>query len=1208
MCIQKVGQEFCKFLARILLLIQTGLKGSMSIKFNNSVSKSTILLTAILFLTSCGGGDDKGVPPSDTIPDPVNPNPKPIPPPLEGTVISGAVIIGPVVNADVTIYEITLDKSSNAIKLIRTPLGSSTQKTTDKGEYQLAIKPTADTTPILVCATGGTYTEPASVDLAVPVEKSIRLKDVLCPKTRTCNDEELCAIAIVKRDEKLKVNLTYFSHLAYGLASSRISNGSTLLDVTHNNSDGSTSLILGGISNANKIVSDWLQLSTTTTTTTNKGVISVTPQDITVTPTQSGTITLTNEIKYGLANAAISDLVEWMRLTSSATQTGPAFDQVSTIALAQQVFIDIADGDLDGLQNANPLFLSDTAIKGHMLRYHFAFKLFVVATNRSINRTGLNNADIDSYVKALNKNGVLFPSTPQVNIVNNSPVFSHIYPNDNGILTGDVSIRIDATDIADISSIAMTIDTVPPGGNLSLPTNVLAANPDKPEWLINTVSEATIVTPGIPDGIYDIKFVATNTQGATTTRSIPNVRIANSDIHLHIINPPEVVTTSNTPKNPINTLAGFEAIVNDVFFQESATSSKVEFTIESTTPGSNMTPIPVPFKMATSIPNGYSEISSISRRYFASDLSANAAATIPDGKYKFVVNAVSGKNIKPPVVAQAVMVDFEYDTGKPTVNYLTPNFKVFTGLATIDLDITDPQKDVYSSGIKSQNLTHDGLAGEIPTTINGSQSIFNLNDQGWHRLTLNAVDYAGNAADTVLLNVGLDTTNPSVMIPKSSIENLWWNNVDIITNISDNETGIQEIVTGFDHVDIQTLEKAAIGSNVDLSNKPQPPNLYGFHKEIITLNAKNNQGLANKVHSYAVRASDYAAPAVGHTQHDIVNFGFDTKSPTIIFTNASTVFTAITNDAKVTINKQQKTVSVSNWPVDAVVEETGYQAPNVNGKFIQGTTSSGIASVTIDTVPVAVTSADFLQLTASTTKSVSISNLPQYVVTSTATKQVVWTVIATCPAPIVAGSSVRLKGTQCEEVSADSATKTKVATVYQWTPGIASYINTSDASAIDTPTVTKTPIIVTATDQTLSSDSAIAGGTPDGNPVIKTACLNYRISNITSDTAILVPARLANDIGLDSLAVENASSPIAGINTTEPLAANICEEGKATIGIPWNGTPLDPILDPTLAGVANTTSCTILGIPSSTISTRLPLANDQNYQVEMQLDSQGVCS
>ncbi|MFV2061858.1 MAG: hypothetical protein ACC653_14340, partial [Gammaproteobacteria bacterium] len=569
----------------------------------------------VLFLTSCGGGDDKGILPTDPATDPP-PDPKPSIP-LTGTVVSGVVMLGPVINADVNVYELTIDKSKNPIVVNATTLlGTSTQATNDKGEYAVAIKPTADNTPILVCATGGTYTEPASKSSAIPVEKTFQSKAQLCPNDLLCDEEKLCAVALIKRDEKLKVSLTYFSHLAYGLASNRIIKGATLLDVTRNNTDGSTSLVLGGISNANKIVSDWMQLRPSGSP--NQGVISITPQDITNSSNfVAGNTTLTEAIKYGLANATISELVEWMRLTSATNQTEAAFSKVSSIGLAQLIYKDIiADGDLDGLENAAPLFLSDTAIKGHMLRYHFAFKLFVVVSNPVINQTGLNNADIDSFVKALNKNGVLFSSTVQVNIVNDKPVFSHTYPNDNGVVRGDVSIKIDATDINDVSSISMTMDTVPPGGNLALPTNVFTVNPEKPEWAITTVSEVTPTTPGIPDGIYEITFVATNTKGVSTTRKLPNIRISNKNIHSHIINPPEVTNTVG-PKNPINSLSGFAANVNDVFFDENTTNSSVNFSIVSTAPNSAAAPIPVPL-----LNPPFTTLSTISRRYFASDLSA----------------------------------------------------------------------------------------------------------------------------------------------------------------------------------------------------------------------------------------------------------------------------------------------------------------------------------------------------------------------------------------------------------------------------------------------------------------------------------------------------------------------------------------------------------------------------------------------------------
>ncbi|MFV1985530.1 MAG: hypothetical protein ACC657_18420, partial [Thiohalomonadales bacterium] len=601
-------------------------------------------------------------------------------------------------------------------------------------------------------------------------------------------------------------------------------------------------------------------------------------------------------------------------------------------------------------------------------------------------------------------------------------------------------------------------------------------------------------------------------------------------------------------------------------------------------------------------------LSTISRRYFASDLSA----AIPDGTYKLVLNATSGKNVTPVLTAIPSEVEFEFDTQIPTVSFQTPDFKVYTGEATITLQLSDPTKNNYSSGIKSKSLSHDALTGgEIPAVINGIQSLIIFTEEGWHKLTLNATDYAGNKAKTKFLNVGFDSKQPVVMVVKSSIENKWWNNVDIITNVRDDETGIKEIVTGFDHIDPQTLDQAAIGSTIDLKNKPQPPELYNSHKdtEVITAKKMSKLGLLDGVHSYMARVSDFAAPAPGHTQHDIMtSIGFDITSPTITFGNTSTIFTPITTDAKVTINKQLKTIDISNWPVDAVVEELGYQAPTTASGVIVSLngTASGIASAIIDGKSTQV-SPNFLRLPVSTTKTSSITTLPQYVVTSTATKQVIWTIIATCPLPVTPGNSMQVTGTQCEEVEAGTGNLTNVATVYQWTSAAPTYVNTSDTSATDAALVKKTPIAISATDKSLSIDNGSQGGTPNGNPVSKTACLNFRVSNITSDT-VLVPKRTDLAIGADSLAAENTNSPTAGTNSVEPVASPFtCDEKILANTIPWDSTPLNPVINPLNAKADSTAICTLKGTPNSAISTLFPTAVMQDYTVETQLDTQGAC-
>lgn len=1131
-------------------------------------------------LVSCGGGSDKGVS-ATTRGGPTIAS--------AATQVSGVVMLGPVINADVSVYEITVDSSAKPSTFKRIFLNSTSQQTNSLGEYSVTIKPTAEITPILVCASNGQYIEPASTALTVPVEKIFSAND------------ELCAITMIKRNEKLAVNLTYFTHLAYGLASNQILiNGASLLDVKRTNQDGTSSLLLGGISNSNKIVSDWLQLSTTLPI--NQGVITIKPQDITNSAISSANTGLTDEFKYGLANAAISDLVEWIRLISPTTQSNQPFDKVSSIQLAQKVFSDIADGELDGTNNAAQLFLSDTALKGHILRYHFAFKLLVVNANKAINRTGLTNSDITSFVDAVNKNSALFPTTAltlidsAVPLFSNGPVFAHGFPTKNGVIVGNVTIRIDIADIVDIDRVEMTFDTVPAGGFAGLPTNLATLTPNKPEWAINTVSESTAANPGIPDGIYDITLVATNRNGVSATRVISNIRVSNKPIHLHITNPPKITDlTLPVPKNPRNSLAGFAAVINDIFFLEDTGNSKVEFKILSADPASTFTPLVIPLQATP-----YTDITTISRKYFATDLSVDNSQVIPDGKYKLQVSASSGKNVVPPINAIPELVDFEYDTQIPTVSFATPAFQVFTGDAVIAMNFDDPLRDGNKTDIKTKILTHDGLAGEVVVGIIGNQSIFNFNVEGWHVLTVKANDYAGNNAIPQTLDVAYDKTPPTVTIfGKNNITSKWWSSLDIQSSVTDNQSGILSV---YNSIDSQVPNDGTLVYD-GLSTEPNTKKLFDNVDTKIQDNVTSDG-----IYSYTVWASDFTNDPLFTQSDQILNFGIDTTAPLITFTqenilqtpfSATPVWIDVTGNSAVSFDTANTTATM-NWSFSATVEEKGY-IDHTTPVSIAGV-ASGVAAVDIGNNSQTVLKADAAAFSIPNgTKIVTVPSLPQYKIESSASVTEIWTVIATCPAAS-AGGVISIINSACTETGGTLAQPAIRNAVYNWTTQVPRA----------TPILADTVIPDTAvmSDSAQSSISIIAMDRSaifnttglSGNHSKSFVCLNFRVSNVTplatpprSDALILADSGLATIL------------PTIGTNTQSPTVAPIvCEEAAAAALPPWNGTALIPVLDITKAGTApnaSTVVCTIKATSKGIIAP-LPLPVTSVYKVEMQLSPQ----
>jgi len=1154
---------------------------------NNSYIPKAISLVFISAFTllSCGGGDDKGVPPRNSNV-----------PLATDTVVSGVVMIGPVSNADVIVYQISVDKSVTPSKIVRTPLASSTQQTTSDGKYSVTIKPADELSAILVCATGGRYDEPASAALAVAVTKDFATADI----TTNAKADELCAITTIKLKQKRIVNLTYFTHLAFGLASNKLITGESLFDIVRIDQNDNTSIILSGISSANKIVSNWLQMDISTAIEADsplaEGVVGTTPTDITkYSVAVDGDTSLTDEVKYGLANAAISDLVDWMRLSSPATTNSPHFSGVSTIGLAQLIFKDIVtDGELEGSDAGANLKISETTLTGSMLRHNFAFKLFVVTANNAINGTNLTNADVNAFITAVNTNASFFTSTAFEPIDNTVASFLAGYPTTDGILEGEVKITVDVTDVNDISSIAMTIETVPPGGNVELPVNVVASNPAKPEWKITTVSQVTATATGVPDGIYQIKFVAQNSKGTNTTFLLSNIRISNTGIQSIIVSPP-IVPATDLIKNPTNSLAGFEVVVNDIFFQDSAANSKVSFSIESTDAASPFQPLPIPLRITATEPNGYSEISAISRKYFASDLSATN--TVPDGKYKLVVNADSGKNVIPLLTALPTDVEFEYDTAIPVTAFGIPNFKVFSLAnvdAIIDLQFTDPLKDGYSSTIKAKSFTHDSSLGERPVDIINNQVTFKFSNQGWHQLTINTMDYAGNSAITNSLQVSYDITPPVVQIINSAdVTMKWQSQLDISVKVDDAESGISEIFTGL-NISANTGNNQFTG---DITTAPIVTNTMSFTDQDLQANVPDG------IHKYSVRASDFTGLVSNTITNDVLKIGIDTTPPVITFVkenitgtlfSAAPVWKDVSTLPAVTFDPTN-TSATMNWTFDAIVEEAGY-IDHTLPTTIAGL-SSGLATVSVDGASLLVVKANAPKLLISESKTVVVSNLPQYTIESTAAVIEEWRITATCQP--IAGGTMSINGNdECEETTGN---RTRVRnTVYEWIQ-IRTNIDLNAALPADI-------YIADAAVLSANADSAIVISSMDkssvpnapglsGNESKTFACLNFRVSNTTTLTVPRTLAEIVADSGVSALL------PIEETNLLDPTASpTACEEANINSNlVPWEGTPLIPVLDPTDPKAAENQNFVLCTIKASSTGTTTPAATTSTYQVEMQL-------
>jgi len=1144
----------------------------------------------VIIVSACGGGESS--------------NPEP-PPTVPIGVVSGNVVIGPVNSAAVRIYEIKNDipNADTSPVFTRVLIKKYDSLTDSNGHYSVPLQIDTAETPILVCAIGGTYIEPASPS------NNIITKDLT---------GELCSVAIFKRGKDMSVHITPFSHIAYGFAKGKLGGGSELLDKIKPSNQGTTQKVtLGAITSSNKVISDWIQLQNTSTL--NQGVISVKPLSIGVPSNNEGNI-LRPGLKYGFALSALSSLVDWVRFEQTGVKD-KIFTGLSSFDYAEQLYLDIIDnGKLDGFgAGGTKLKLGGWILSEHIIRHHFAVKIYSVAADPDLNHLGdgIGVAAIRDFAQKVNTNAnpdlpntitnhsVLFASGPQA-INDITPIISHGYPKEGDVISGKVFVSVDVIDISGISSVDLTILENLPVNSTATAKEIrpreTALDPIKPVWTIDT----TAVVGGIADGVYAFEFTAKNQVGKQTTKLFRNIKISNSQLQVAITNPKVISESTTNPDNAINNISVYTATVIDNFFYDTVNDPDgrnqpltdfISFKILD----SNQIPI-VNLPLANNVTiNGqvvpsFSQLNPTKRKYntgVIQELIPGSTITTPliDGFYTLRVDAMSGVPeilacnpplCDPPVLARPPLrnfdeVNFLLDTTKPTAVFkASQNGQVFTGPVTISGIFSDPEVGAakIKSGLLNRQLIEVANRSitefPAPTGTASTQTNFDVTftgTPGWTSYEILAVDKAGNISSTTTpIRIGFDATKPTVIIQnKQGIKNLWYSTLNIRTIINDVGTGLFEIEEG---INVDPAVPGAIGKAIPFTL--EATNVSYLSR---TIESSINPKLADGVIKYTVRAKDYAfSKDPTHIVWDTVNFiGIDRKAPTFLVyalsqpdatkqppalpirsidincPRCSRSSTGV-NSFTVDITGNSATVFLGNY---MYVQENGYAALS-GGNLNLNATSSGIATIDVanangpPTQPNISPSSTYVPVTGSV-----VVSLPQKILHGTIHTERAYSVRKYCD--LGATQIITILG----KAECKTATGGPIPTKYDWiATGIIGNIDKSNDSLLSSVPITKV-----ATSSVVAADSS----TPK-NIGTQLVCYGVRATNRLTTTL-----RNTAQIKLD------LTSPLIA-----PTIPGLNDPSTNTTAV--NGVGSNCVTQPVLAltlGIAIPKPCTWSG-PTST--------------------------
>ncbi len=779
--------------------------------------KISVKLISVLFVTvfllNCGGGSS-----SDELP------PKPTVIPL-GT-ISVTARLGAIQNADVIIYDYSNGTKNDVIS-------QATGVTDINGQYTIDIQ--SESVPILVCVNNGVYIEDAS-DVNNKIEVSFN------------PDDSLCVLAQYESGTAVNLNITFFTHVAYGLTIYNLNNGEKINDA---------------ITSAVKIISSWLDISATV-------LLNKIPKQISNNnsiPTDLNT-PLSSEHKYGFANAAVSQLMVWIAKRNNI----PVYKSVTSIAFSQIAFTDISeDGLFDGKAGVNQLTIIE-AITEDLYRHKLALNLLIMAFSAE-NNSNLTIDDVFNYADGINNFSMLSLTKNTKTLTLDKPVITMLSPSSNDVIFGNGLINLATNAPIDPLSNALISATVVDVAGVQTATVIITSLDNSYSKVFNVDDYNPIKIPfdstGIQDGNYKITITVSNVLGYTSSSST-TISIENNRISIDIKSPKnglsyggslinvlaDVIEPAAAPLESITLNLDGKPITYEPTVDLTSSLNSIKATIDST---------------AISLSDGSHTLSLIARSTVLDRAlgSSKIVFYIDNTKPKISSPIISPLQVKAePIFSKPEQISFQYTIEDPLVP-LTSGFS--SGLSYAEFLI---------SGVRIGARMTD-LTSSIVQTINPlsvTNGIRDYND-GWHLVTLNVTDKVGNQAQQVT-KIGIDTKPPVITLNSASAQSNSWVKYLYIDGIANDDpgTGIlkTEIFIGLPNT-APIFEFLNPASNLNLSQS--------FTHTFSTGTPNSNTNFSDGIYLISVKSTDKSNASTVTT---ISNIGVDTIPPLINAMSIST--------------------------------------------------------------------------------------------------------------------------------------------------------------------------------------------------------------------------------------------------------------------------------------------------------------------------------
>jgi len=364
---------------------------------------------------------------------------------------------------------ILVNADINIYSLGKELLGSGT--TNEEGIYNIQLE-SVESQIVLVEATNGRYIEEFS-------GKSVELKE----------GDSLRAYVYYEQAGNIDMSVTLLSTIAVGYSEYLMSLGVPNLDA---------------VSQSNASISTMAGID----------IEAITPVDIT--NVANANPSLNDQLKYSFITAAVSPLMAWV----SKENNTPIHDRpFNSIHFAEKAYDDIRhDGKLDGQGTEGGLAFGVTPISTETYR-SLAVNMLIMA-NDDNNVTGIDAEDLLDFASQFNaSNHPAFGAeqSPPAPLNSISPNVTNFSWSEGETIAATVTLSVDVVDQVGVDAVSLNIGGI----------DYVAANPDKPEFLVDTTS--------FVDGVYTAEITATSaTTGITKvsrTVTIANAGIAVSDVH-----------------------------------------------------------------------------------------------------------------------------------------------------------------------------------------------------------------------------------------------------------------------------------------------------------------------------------------------------------------------------------------------------------------------------------------------------------------------------------------------------------------------------------------------------------------------------------------------------------------------------------------------------------------------------------------------------